>query len=97
MHNVLNEIIKEGNTYPQEFPLSLEEFTNYFLSYDAFIVLTDEGVKKLRIEEKEDSKEVITWDDKLLGMFYIKPNYPGRCSHVCLNIFCQIIYKKKKF
>lgn len=22
------------------------------------------------------------WDDKIIGMFYIKPNYPGRCSHV---------------
>lgn len=22
------------------------------------------------------------WEDKVVGMFYIKPNYPGRCSHV---------------
>src|SRR4051812_44028025 len=46
MHNVFNEIIKEGNTYPQEFPLSLDEFINYFLSYDAFIALKDD-VKEL--------------------------------------------------
>src|SRR6266542_3745483 len=51
MHNVFNEIIEEGNTYSQEFPLSLEEFINYFLGYDAFIVLNDEGIKDLNKEE----------------------------------------------
>ncbi|CAG8458088.1 294_t:CDS:2 [Funneliformis caledonium] len=79
MHNVFNEIIKEGNTYPQEFPFSLDEFINYFLSYDAFIALKDD-VKEL---DKIMVNENIVWDDKLLGMFYIKPNYPGRCSHIC--------------
>ena len=90
MHNVFNEIIKEGNTYPQEFPLSREEFINYFLSYDAFIVLSDEGIKKLRIEEskvkRENDREDIIWNEEFLGMFYVKPNYPGRCSHVCISI-----------
>ncbi|CAI2173330.1 5940_t:CDS:2 [Funneliformis geosporum] len=79
MHDVFNEIIKEGNTYPQEFPLSLDEFINYFLSYDTFIALNDDDkvLDKIRVEES------IVWDDILLGMFYIKPNYPGRCIHIC--------------
>jgi RimJ/RimL family protein N-acetyltransferase len=93
MHNVFNEIVKEGNTYPQEFPLSLEEFINYFLSYDAFIVLSDEGIKKLKkIEESKIDDDI--WNEEFLGMFYVKPNYPGRCSHVCnLDIISRFYFK----
>ncbi|CAM9561456.1 unnamed protein product [Pylaiella littoralis] len=29
-------------------------------------------------EEEEDEEEARVW-----GVFYIKPNFPGRCSHVC--------------
>lgn len=29
-----------------------------------------------------DPDTTYNWDDKVIGMFYIKPNYPGRCSHV---------------
>ncbi len=31
-----------------------------------------------------DAFSVIDKNGELLGAFYIKPNYPGRCSHVCL-------------
>lgn len=30
------------------------------------------------------------WKAKIVGMFYIKPNYPGRCSHV------KLLYRQKK-
>jgi hypothetical protein len=30
---------------------------------------------------------------KVVGMFYIKPNYPGRCSHVSV---CNMLVEKKK-
>ena len=28
-------------------------------------------------------QEGARWEEKCLGSFYIKPNYPGRSSHVC--------------
>ena len=47
----------------------MEEWGKYFLSAEAFVVVG-------RSEEKT-GKEVY-------GTFYIKPNFPGRCSHVSL-------------
>lgn len=35
------------------------------------------------IERVEDVREGKDWSKECLGSFYIKPNYPGRSSHVC--------------
>jgi len=64
LHGMLNEEIQNGNTYPQEHQLNLEEWRNYFLTAAAFVALSDNG-------------------DTVYGTFYIKPNFPGRCSHIC--------------
>ncbi|CAG8601440.1 7623_t:CDS:2 [Paraglomus occultum] len=71
LNSIFNEIIEDGNTYPQEFPLNADEFRNLFLSHDAFVAL------------KDISNEDVWRDEHVLGMFYVKPNYPGRCSHIC--------------
>ncbi|KAF9432277.1 hypothetical protein BGZ76_011027 [Entomortierella beljakovae] len=34
----------------------------------------------MEIEPRNDAKD---WMDDILGFFYIKPNFPGRCSHIC--------------
>lgn len=60
--DMLNAEIEAGNSYPQETQLDLPGFLAYFLSHDAFAVLSNSEVA---------------------GAFYIKPNYPGRCSHIC--------------
>ena len=70
---LLNIVIIEGQTYPQAQPLSEEEFATYWMSGDAFVVrLVDdlEGNAKMKL-------------GKILGAFYLKPNFPGRCSHIC--------------
>jgi ribosomal protein S18 acetylase RimI-like enzyme len=60
LHRLLNEIIAEGKTYPQEQELTIDQFRMYFQT--AYVL-------------KEGSK--------VLGSFYVKPNFPGRCSHIC--------------
>lgn len=47
-------------------------------SYDAFVLVKGDAI--------EADKEY-DFEDKVLGMYYVKPNYPGRCSHVSLLIY----------
>ncbi|KAI8985258.1 hypothetical protein BDB01DRAFT_859962 [Pilobolus umbonatus] len=72
LHIRFNQEIESGSTYPQEDLLDNQQFRDYFLGYDAFVMSKDSVIHK-------DDK----WEDKIIGMFYIKPNYPGRCSHIC--------------
>ncbi len=67
---LLNVVIIEGKTYPQKQPLSPTEFSAYWLSKDAFVVRTSV------VDPTHKPKEI-------LGAFYLKPNFPGRCSHIC--------------
>ncbi|PHM08142.1 GNAT family N-acetyltransferase [Nostoc sp. 'Peltigera malacea cyanobiont' DB3992] len=67
---LLNLVIVEGKTYPQKQPLSPTEFLAYWLSKDAFVVRTSV------VDPTHKPKEI-------LGAFYLKPNFPGRCSHIC--------------
>ncbi|MFN6514400.1 MAG: GNAT family N-acetyltransferase [Nostoc sp. CreGUA01] len=70
VRTLLNSVIVEGKTYPQKQPLSPAEFSSYWLSKDAFVVRTS------AVDGTEKPKEI-------LGAFYLKPNFPGRCSHIC--------------
>lgn len=79
LQSLLNTEIDAGNTYPQKNPLNLTEFKNYFLSADAFIAINS---GKTLSNDFSDNLE-----ENILGIFYIKPNFPGRCSHVII-LFC---------
>lgn len=70
VNSLLNLVIIEGKTYPQNQPLSQAEFATYWLNQDAFVVRA--SVEDATHQPKE-----------VLGGFYLKPNFPGRCSHVC--------------
>ncbi|HEY9799169.1 MAG TPA: GNAT family N-acetyltransferase [Leptolyngbyaceae cyanobacterium] len=70
VRTLLNFVIDEGKTYPQKQPLSQPEFAAYWLSKDAFVV---------RVSGEDGTYKPQT----ILGSFYIKPNFPGRCSHIC--------------
>lgn len=77
----LNAEIEKGDTYPMISPMPLESFGPYWFSnFGAVMLLGD-------IAGAEDflamDKEGVEWDKRCLGTFYIKPNYPGRSSHVC--------------
>jgi len=70
---LLNLVIIEGQTYPQAQPLSEEEFAAYWMSRDAFVV-------RLKDDSEKNSNPN---PGRILGAFYLKPNFPGRCSHIC--------------
>ena len=67
---LLNQVIVEGKTYPQKQPLSPAEFAAYWLIQDAFVV---RAVEQGATHKPKD----------ILRAFYLRPNFPGRCSHIC--------------
>lgn len=73
---LMNLIIKDGRSWPfeEEF-ISLDSYRGYFLSHTAFVVRA--------VETGLDNNGEISDVDDFMGCFYIKPNYPGRCSHIC--------------
>ncbi|KAK6524647.1 hypothetical protein TWF281_011550 [Arthrobotrys megalospora] len=67
----MNGEIESGDTYPIDEAMGVEAFQSYWFGNFAAVVTVD-----------EDAAE-----GTLLGSFHIKPNYPGRCSHVCNGAF----------
>ena len=66
---LMNDVITEGTSWPFVEPFATQEdFASYFLSHAAFAV---------KCRDKDAANE------DLLGCFYIKPNFPGRCGHIC--------------
>jgi RimJ/RimL family protein N-acetyltransferase len=69
---LMNDVILEGKAWPFESIFETEEsFRGYFLSHAAFVVRS--------VREGHDGNG----NASVLGCFYIKPNFPGRCSHIC--------------
>src|SRR5436190_2502780 len=81
----LNKEIEKGDTYPMINPISLESFGPYWFSnFGAVMLLGDIN----SIHEVQTMERVGTdWKKICLGSFHIKPNYPGRSSHVCIGTF----------
>ena len=74
----LNLEIEKGDTYPMITTMSVSTFGTYwFQNFGAIMVLG----KVLSVNELEERH--VRWEECCLGSFYIKPNYPGRSSHVC--------------
>lgn len=69
-----NREIDRGQTYPQLDTLELETYKHYWFGAFAAILL---------IGNSPVIDPNLKWDETFLGTFYIKPNYPGRCAHVC--------------
>jgi GNAT superfamily N-acetyltransferase len=77
----LGREIEKGDTYPMVDPLSLDAFGPYWFGvFGAIMLLGD--IQDGR-ELHEMARRGCDWEKECLGSFYIKPNYPGRSSHVC--------------
>jgi hypothetical protein len=77
----LNREIEKGDTYPMIDPLPLASFGSYwFANFGAVMILGEVGSVDAVAEMERAG---VDWGKKCLGSFYIKPNYPGRSSHVC--------------
>ena len=70
VRTLLNAVIVEGKSYPQKEPLTLSEFKAYWQSSDTFVVKAVVPILEFQPQG-------------VLAAFYIKPNFPGRCSHIC--------------
>lgn len=69
---LMNDVIEEGRSWPfTEVYETMDAYKAYFHSHAAFLV----KFKDADTEENNDSA--------VLGCFYVKPNFPGRCSHIC--------------
>jgi L-amino acid N-acyltransferase YncA len=69
---LLNGAIEEGLSYPQSQPLDAAGFAAYWMNRDAFVVRVVSSTAPLTQPP-----------GRILGGFYLKPNFPGRGSHIC--------------
>ncbi|KAI4151527.1 MAG: hypothetical protein LQ340_003453 [Diploschistes diacapsis] len=77
----LNREIEKGDTYPMIAPMPVETFGGYWFQNFGAIMVTGEIQNGDELMQME--KQGIDWAKQCLGSFYVKPNYPGRSSHVC--------------
>lgn len=100
MFRNFNKEIKNGLTYPQYEPFdTVEDYTNYwFHSFCCILIKKPHNIDESKIYEYIKSDELkIDWEDNFLGSFYIKPNYAGRCSHICnAGFFVSVDHRGKK-
>lgn len=73
-----NYVIEEGITYPHHQIMDFEDFVQYWFSEFVAVLLEGEWDT---LGEKDLPESY--WKSVFLGNFYVKPNYIGRCSHVC--------------
>ncbi|KAH8888477.1 histone acetyltransferase-like protein [Thozetella sp. PMI_491] len=72
-----NKEIEGGDTYPMMEGLPYDKFASYwFQNFGAIMLLGS-------LESADQVVDGKDWSKECLGFFYIKPNYPGRSSHVC--------------
>ncbi|OQE84996.1 hypothetical protein PENNAL_c0025G05781 [Penicillium nalgiovense] len=75
LHEEFSAEILRGGTYPMMEPMALDQFAGYWFGTFAVVAILD--------DEGEGLREGRDWKSICMGTFYTKPNYPGRCSHVC--------------
>ncbi|KAM3086359.1 Protein spt10 [Clarireedia jacksonii] len=72
-----NKELDTGDTYPIMDTMTHEKFASYwFQNFGAIMLIGN-------IESASDVVEGRNWATECLGSYYIKPNYPGRSSHIC--------------
>ncbi|PYH90026.1 GNAT family acetyltransferase [Aspergillus ellipticus CBS 707.79] len=77
LHAQFSQEIADGCTYPMEEAMGFDLYQNYWFGTFAVVAVVDDEAYPAGLEEGRD------WEKVCLGTFYVKPNYPGRCSHVC--------------
>ncbi|KAF8622710.1 hypothetical protein AX15_006801 [Amanita polypyramis BW_CC] len=87
LNAVFAKVVEDGRTYPQEGEMGNEVFEKYFFAADVFLGIVNtsqEGDKQNIIDATiEDINAGRTWEESVAGFYYVKPNYPGRSSHIC--------------
>lgn len=73
-----NMEIDRGDTVPFFELLHVEQFQAYWFSHFAGVMV---------LGDLQTLQGVREWEKECLGTFFIKPNYPGRASHICAGGF----------
>ena len=81
LNDQLNKEIEKGDTYPMIDPLPLDKFGPYWFGNFAAVMILGDVKTILEIQQMEAL--ATEWTKVCLGSFYVKPNYPGRSSHIC--------------
>jgi GNAT superfamily N-acetyltransferase len=71
VRSMLNQFVQAGLSYPQSEPLTVDAFRAYWLKGEAFVIRIGKG----NLPENLTVNEIVS-------AFYLKPNFPGRCSHI---------------
>ncbi|KIJ65925.1 hypothetical protein HYDPIDRAFT_87471 [Hydnomerulius pinastri MD-312] len=93
LYSVFKAEVDGGLTYPQEEIPDVNAFAAYFFAADVLIAIADSGEIRVQAELESGVKEVEktlaearrsrSWEECVAGFYYVKPNYPGRSSHIC--------------
>ncbi|KAG6813516.1 hypothetical protein H0H92_010221 [Tricholoma furcatifolium] len=81
--------VDDGFTYPQEGEIDRPAFDGYFFSADVIIAIAGETGGQQEGKEGDVDIDILIaqagrpWSECVAGFYYIKPNYPGRSSHIC--------------
>lgn len=67
VRTLLNQIIEEGSSYPQDQPLDAAGFRAYWCAGQTFAALLPDQAAH---------------GDHLIAAFYLKPNFPGKGRHI---------------
>ena len=81
----LNKEIEKGDTYPMIESIPFSQFGPYWFSYFGAIMLLG-NIKSVRETQAMD-RVGTNWTKICLGSFNVRPNYPGRSSHICNGMF----------
>ena len=74
----------EVETHVHEYAFTRAAFEAYFWAADVFVAIgmkvdAADVVGDLDVEATRSGR---SWEEALVGFYYVKPNYPGRSSHV---------------
>ncbi|KAJ5477084.1 hypothetical protein N7539_007228 [Penicillium diatomitis] len=80
-----NKEIEKGDTYAMTEPIPLAQFGRYWFSNFGVVMLLGDiqNVQQTHTMDRAGAN----WTKICLGGFHIRPNYPGRSSHVCNGTF----------
>lgn len=80
-----NKEIEKGDTYAMTEPIPLAQFGRYWFSNFGVVMLLGD-IQNVQQTHSMD-RAGANWTKICLGGFHIRPNYPGRSSHVCNGTF----------
>ncbi|KZT72310.1 acyl-CoA N-acyltransferase [Daedalea quercina L-15889] len=93
LHRAFADELMRGMTYPQEIQAgeeyTLEMFQAYYFAADVLVAVMSDRASEEIIDGAEvqlsikNAVDGRTLEECIAGCYYVKPNYPGRSSHIC--------------